>query len=378
MLADPSGQILAQSPPISNPGDALSLIAAVQAIAFTATIRKDPDFPKPDIVEQLPSSELPAETQEIEISEKPHPTYENLSPDKRESTKAKLLDDTPTQLAEGKLTTADKDFRSQNPPTPSRAKLPKFQLFQGRDKQYYFRLLASNGEVILASEGYQEQRGALNGIRSVQHNAPTDARYIRQIAKNGQYFFNLQAGNHKVIGSSEMYKTAVSRDKGIAAVQRVAETAPIEIVEDDPDGIGLPQRDQTKAIPETDNSGPLAKLDPPKFQLFLGDDQQYYFHLMAGNHEIVLASEGYQTKRGCLNGVRSVQKNSASEARYRRETATNGQYCFQLTAGNHQVIGISELYVTVQNRDKGIQIIQRIAPEAPIEDLTHQPYPEGA
>ena len=42
-------------------------------------------------------------------------------------------------------------------------KNPKFQVFVGRKKQYYFRLLARNGEIILGSEGYTSKRGCLKG-----------------------------------------------------------------------------------------------------------------------------------------------------------------------------------------------------------------------
>lgn len=33
----------------------------------------------------------------------------------------------------------------------------KFEIFQGADKQYYFRLIAKNGEIIMKSEGYSNQ-----------------------------------------------------------------------------------------------------------------------------------------------------------------------------------------------------------------------------
>ncbi len=58
-------------------------------------------------------------------------------------------------------------------------------------------------ESILSSEMYAAKAGALNGIESVRTNAPTDARYERNAAKNGQPMFNLKAANNEVIGTSE-------------------------------------------------------------------------------------------------------------------------------------------------------------------------------
>ncbi|MEM6785466.1 MAG: YegP family protein [Bacteroidota bacterium] len=48
----------------------------------------------------------------------------------------------------------------------------KFELFKGRDGQYYFRLKAVNGETIAVSEGYTTKASAKNGIASVKKNAP--------------------------------------------------------------------------------------------------------------------------------------------------------------------------------------------------------------
>jgi len=51
----------------------------------------------------------------------------------------------------------------------------------------------------------------------------------------------------------------------------------------------------------------------PKFQIFEGKDQQFYFHLRARNGEIILASEGYTTKSACKNGIEAI-KEVAKEA----------------------------------------------------------------
>ena len=43
-----------------------------------------------------------------------------------------------------------------------------FELFQSeKTGRYYFRLKAKNGEIILASEAYNQKAGAQNGIASV-------------------------------------------------------------------------------------------------------------------------------------------------------------------------------------------------------------------
>lgn len=47
----------------------------------------------------------------------------------------------------------------------------RYEMFEGSDNQYYFRLIASNGEKILKSEGYTKKTNCKNGINSVRDNA---------------------------------------------------------------------------------------------------------------------------------------------------------------------------------------------------------------
>lgn len=93
------------------------------------------------------------------------------------------------------------------------------------------------------------------------------------------------------------------------------------------------------------------------------------FNLKAGNGEIILTSERYKAKSDCENGIASVKKNSADDARFDRKTASNGQFYFTLTAANGQVIGKSEMYKATASREKGIESVKRNAPDAPIVEV---------
>jgi uncharacterized protein YegP (UPF0339 family) len=103
-----------------------------------------------------------------------------------------------------------------------------FELTKSEKDQYKFVLKAANGEVVLRSETYTSKAAAQNGIASVQKNSPDAARYEKKDAKNGQFFFNLKAANHQVIGTSQMYDTAAARDKGIASVTKNGPTTTIK------------------------------------------------------------------------------------------------------------------------------------------------------
>lgn len=107
------------------------------------------------------------------------------------------------------------------------------------------------------------------------------------------------------------------------------------------------------------------------FKLLKSTAQQpYRFNLHAPNHEIILRSENYANKAGALNGIASVRENAPIDARYERKQSSDGQYMFNLTARNGQVIGTSERYQTLQGRENGIRAVKQHAPSADLKDET--------
>lgn len=103
-----------------------------------------------------------------------------------------------------------------------------FTLFKSdKNDEYYFNLKAPNHEIILASQGYASKAAAENGIESVKVNATEEGRFERNVANNGQFYFNLKSGNGQIIGTSEMYKAVSGRDNGIESVKKNAPDAEI-------------------------------------------------------------------------------------------------------------------------------------------------------
>jgi uncharacterized protein len=106
---------------------------------------------------------------------------------------------------------------------------PKFQVFKSTSNyQYYYRLRAKNGEIILSGEGYLTKQSCLTGIQSVKTNAPYDFRYERKQSTNYLYYFVLKAANEEIIGKSELYTTTTAREVGITSVIKNAPIAPTE------------------------------------------------------------------------------------------------------------------------------------------------------
>ncbi|MCU0434699.1 MAG: YegP family protein [Bacteroidia bacterium] len=107
-----------------------------------------------------------------------------------------------------------------------------------------------------------------------------------------------------------------------------------------------------------------------KFVITKRSNGEYQFNLKAGNGQTILTSEGYAQKDGCLNGIESVKKNAPDDSRYDRKTSANGKSYFTLKAGNGQVIGMSEMYESDAGCENGIESVKKNAPEAETEDQT--------
>ena len=95
----------------------------------------------------------------------------------------------------------------------------------------------------------------------------------------------------------------------------------------------------------------------------------YMFNLKAGNHEVILTSETYNSKDGATTGIASVQTNSPKDDRYERTTAKDGSPYFVLTAANGLTIGKSEMYSSASARDNGIASVKTNGPTSMIKEV---------
>lgn len=104
----------------------------------------------------------------------------------------------------------------------------KFVIKNRTNGDFQFNLNAGNGQVILASQGYSSRKACENGIESVKINSKDASKFDKLTSSNGKYYFNLKAGNGQIIGTSEMYESSASMEKGIASVQTNAPDASVE------------------------------------------------------------------------------------------------------------------------------------------------------
>ena len=120
----------------------------------------------------------------------------------------------------------------------------KFIITTTKNGEFTFNLKAGNGEIILtASETYTTMGACENGINSVKKNAlaaiedqtreesASNPKYELYQDKAGEFRFRLKAANGQNIGKSEGYKAKASAKKGIASIGKNAPEAPVVVVD---------------------------------------------------------------------------------------------------------------------------------------------------
>ena len=106
--------------------------------------------------------------------------------------------------------------------------MAKFEIYKSKGGKFHFRLKSGNGQTVLTSQGYAAKSGAKNGIESVRKNVSRDGGTEMFNGKNGDTYFRIKATNGQIVASSEGYKTGRGAANGLASVQKNAGDATVE------------------------------------------------------------------------------------------------------------------------------------------------------
>lgn len=129
----------------------------------------------------------------------------------------------------------------------------------------------------------------------------------------------------------------------------------------------------------------------PKFQVYKDTAGKTRFRLRADNGKIVAVGEAYEQYASCINGIRSIRKNSGSpiedltveggprfpNPKYQIFKDAAGKYRFHLKAGNGEIIAQGEGYESKEACLNGIDVVKN-STNAEVEDpfAIKKPAPE--
>lgn len=93
---------------------------------------------------------------------------------------------------------------------------------------------------------------------------------------------------------------------------------------------------------------------------------KWHFNLLSDNNETIITSEVYESKAGAENGMASVRENCYRNGAFQIKESAKGQNYFILKAANGQIIGVSQMYGSLQSCENGMASVVRNAPSATI------------
>ena len=94
----------------------------------------------------------------------------------------------------------------------------KFEIDTRSNGEFHFNLKAGNGEIILTSGLYDSRAAASEGVATVIACAHDDSQIERKVASNRKPYFVLNTTTGDFLAKSEMYSSAAAMEKGIKSV----------------------------------------------------------------------------------------------------------------------------------------------------------------
>jgi hypothetical protein len=96
-----------------------------------------------------------------------------------------------------------------------------------------------------------------------------------------------------------------------------------------------------------------------KYEISHSRGGENYFNLKATNGQVVLSSVMYSSAEDCANAIESARTSCTDDNMYERKISSNNKHFFNLKASNGQIIGMSEMYESAANMEKGIASVKR-------------------
>ncbi len=195
----------------------------------------------------------------------------------------------------------------------------KLTFWKAENGQWYFNVKAGNHKILLTSESYTTRTGAITGALSVLENGVDPAQYAVNKTATG-YNVHLKARNGESIAFTEVYVSKSNATRAVSASVRAV----------------------TSYLDKQAANTTGARVEV----LFNEVTNKYRFNVHAKNGEIVLSSEQYTTESAAFNGAFAVQAVGTTDAAYTVKQNSAGGYYFTVSANNGEIIGVSEQYTT--------------------------------
>ncbi len=251
------------------------------------------------------------------------------------------------QKAETKVEVKEEKAPEEAPKTEKKSLPGKYEVFQVNGV-YLYRLKASNGEIMVTSELYKSEKGALDAIETVKKNVET-GNFITYQDKHGLWQFKLYAVNKRLLAVSANYNSKDRVENAIQSFKRFALNSNVEVLEEDP----LHLMEEIEIVKEADKKGGKIQYDEEAFD----GSNEVEFRLVASNGKVLCSSMSYKTKDALLGQVEDF-KNAVNDGKFYVVKDKNNKYQFKLYSKSGRCLVVGESY---DNKTNAISAANSVA-----------------
>ncbi len=223
---------------------------------------------------------------------------------------------------------------------------------------FKYRLKASNGEILIVSQGYSTQKGAISGIDTLKKNMTTGVfSYYKD--KSGFTQFNLlNEKSSRVIAVGEFYESMQTAQSAAKSVKRFYITDKIDTL------AKLPKDEVREKLLKP---SPIEQKATGKYEVFK-EDGKWHFRLKASNAEVLFTSSKYASKASAISGIENVKK-AIEENRFSVTKDKLGRFQFSLYASNSQLLLTGETYPVRDSAVSAVASVRRFGLKAKIIEI---------
>ncbi|MGM9813731.1 MAG: YegP family protein [Candidatus Enteromonas sp.] len=199
---------------------------------------------------------------------------------------------------------------------------------------FKFRLKANNGQILLVSNSYKTQAGALRGIETLRKNVEVGTHRVVVDKKGRGQFRIFTANDARLVVAGEIYPDAVGATKALDSVLRFYASEKVLKLDE------IPEEEirEWKA-----DLGEVKPTSSGKIEMFLNEEKKYTARLRASNGETLFETVSYASKAGLNTGIASI-KEKVANGNVSIICDKQGLYQFKVYSDNGMVLVLGQTY----------------------------------
>lgn len=230
----------------------------------------------------------------------------------------------------------------------------KYIITKGGDDLFRFKLIASNGQSLIVSEGYTTEAGCRRGIETIKKNVTT-GRIKIDADKHNLYFFTLSTMQNRILAQSSSYKSKDAATRASESFVKFALTDNIIVNEDVDNTVSSVEKVDVDFEAKEGGSYTIEK-----------DDHGYIYVLKASNGVKIVTSQDYAAASTAKDAYQRF-KDAAYDGEWQIVKDKSGMFQFKLYK-NRRLVVSGELYQSKDQVKNTIASIKSFAKNAEWEE----------